>query len=469
MQLATLNKRLDKLENMVVMAGAKSKSSVIGICDLEQNVIDRLYIDGEAANDDPEIFIPSKLSSLLQPARYKVCYGGRGSAKTRTIVSLLVEKARIKFERILCCREIQKSIQDSSYQEIVDEIARRGLDDEFKILEKKIIHRTTGSTFSFEGLYRNQTKIKGYAGATIVWVEEAENISQKSWDYLIATIRAKGSEIWVSFNPANEDDPTWTEHVKPNLDHIVEGVSITTREVILRGKKVEAKTITIEMNYYDNPWFPAELEVDRVKMMERDYDRYLWIWEGKFFDRSEAQVLAGKWKVKEFEKPEEIEPYHGMDFGFSNDPSAVLRCWIMDECLYIDYESGGVGVPLDDHGKLIDKIPGAAEYKIRCDCARPETINHLQRMGYRTEAAPKWAGSVEDGIEHLRSYKMIYIHPRCKEVINEAKNYSYKVDSRTDDVLPKLEDKFNHYIDALRYALAPLIQVKQAPAIMLPF
>ena len=456
--LTSIAKRVENIEMMVAMSSPLKSSSAIGLCGLDQSIVGRYDIFGDEAHGECEILIPEKMQSFLQSARYKIAYGGRGSSKTRTFVSLLVEKSRVSFERVLCCREIQKSIQDSSYQEIVDEIRRRGLDDEFRILEKKIINKATGTTFGFEGLYRNQTKIKGYAGATIVWVEEAENISQKSWDYLVATIRAKGSEIWVSFNPANEDDPTWVDHVEPSIISMVDGVSVTEKEVIVRGEVTYAKTIVIEMNYNDNPWFPVELEQERLKMMERDYDRYLWIWEGKFFDRSEAQVLAGKWQVKEFDKPDEINAYHGMDFGFSNDPSAVVRCWIMGESLYIDYEAGGVGIPLDEHGILIDSIPGANSEVIRCDCARPETVNHLQRMGYRTESAPKWQGSVEDGIEHLRGYKKIYIHPRCKNIIEEATKYSYKVDSRTDDVLAKLEDKWNHYIDALRYALSPIIK-----------
>lgn len=455
-----LAKRLDKLEQMIAINQGGGDSSPIGVYGLDRKLCGVFAMNAdhyEAVDMEPELSIPKKLESILAPKRYKILYGGRGSAKTRTVVSLLIEKSRVKFERILCCREIQKSIQDSSYQELVDEISRRNLDDEFIILDKKITCIATGSTFSFEGLYRNQTKIKGYAGATIVWVEEGENISQKSWDFLVPTIRAEGSEIWVTFNPANDDDPTWTEHVASHLDDMVDGIYIGDNSIV------------IEMNFSDNPWFPKELEMERLKMMERDYDRYLWIWEGKFFDRSEAQVLAGKFTVKSFTEPEGFgEFYHGMDFGFSNDPSAVVRCYIYEECLYITHEAGGVGVPLDDHGKLIDSIPNAKNYKIRCDCARPETVNHMSRMGYNAVSAPKWPGSVEDGVEHLRSYKHIYIHPRCYETAKEAKLWSYKTDSRTDDVLPKLEDKHNHYWDAIRYALSPLIQQKDAGQIFAP-
>lgn len=448
--LASLEKRIGALEASVIIGGACLDSSPVGLYRADGNLDSCFIVSASGAcksESEPEIKIPVKLKSFLSPKRYKVAYGGRGSAKTRSIVSILVERSRCKFERILCCREIQKSIQASSYQEIIDEIERRGLDDEFKVLENSITHKKTSSTFSFEGLYRNQTKIKGYAGATIAWVEEAEAVSQKSWDYLSPTIRADGSEIWISFNPYQETDPTWVEHVKPFIGSMEDGVYVGDDYAV------------VDINYTDNPWFPDELERERIKMMERDYDRYKWIWLGQFFDRSESQVLAGKWSVKEFKAPNGFDDFlYGMDFGFSNDPSAVTRVWVHDECLYVDYEAGGVGIPLDDHGKLIEQIPGAAKNVIRCDNARPETINHLSRMGYRTESAPKWPGSVEDGVEFLRSFKHIYIHPRCERTIEEASLWSYKVNKLTDDVLPKLDDKNNHYWDSIRYALSPLIK-----------
>jgi phage terminase large subunit len=153
--------------------------------------------------------------------------------------------------------------------------------------------------------------------------------------------------------------------------------------------------------------------------------------------------------------------FFGADFGFANDPSTLIRCFIMREGdrqnLYIDYEAGGVGIEFEDLPALYDSIPESRRWKIYADCARPETISYLSRKGFNIEAAPKWQGSVEDGIEYLRSFNTIYIHPRCKKTIEEKMKYSFKVDKHTQEILPVLVDAWNHYIDAERYSLADYI------------
>lgn len=142
------------------------------------------------------------------------------------------------------------------------------------------------------------------------------------------------------------------------------------------------------------------------------------------------------------------------------DPTAVTRCFIEDNCLYIDYESGGVGVEMEELPALFDKIPDIRKWRIRADAARPETISYVARHGFDCIAAEKWKGSVEDGIEYLRSFKKIYIHPRCKHVYDEFKYYSYKKDRISGDILPIVVDAWNHYIDSIRYALQPYIKNK---------
>ena len=140
------------------------------------------------------------------------------------------------------------------------------------------------------------------------------------------------------------------------------------------------------------------------------------------------------------------------------DPTAVTRCFIEDNCLYIDYESGGVGVEMEELPKLFDVVPDIRKWKIRADAARPETISYMARHGFNCVAAEKWQGSVEDGIEYLRSFRKIYIHPRCKHVYEEFKYYSYKKDRVSGDILPIVVDAWNHYIDSIRYALQPYIK-----------
>ena len=176
----------------------------------------------------------------MSPYRYKVAYGGRGSAKSWTIASLLVVAAYVNPIRVLCAREIQKSIGDSVIQLLSDTIERLGLQSFFDI-QKTVITGTNGSRFIFEGLRSNITKIKSMEGINRVWVEEAESVSATSWETLIPTIRAPGSEIWVSFNPADELDNTYQRFViNPPPDSYV-----------------------VAVNYQDNPWFPIELEKER--------------------------------------------------------------------------------------------------------------------------------------------------------------------------------------------------------------
>ena len=142
------------------------------------------------------------------------------------------------------------------------------------------------------------------------------------------------------------------------------------------------------------------------------------------------------------------------------DPTAITRCFIKDKCLYIDYEAGGIGVEMEEIPALFDSIPDVRKWKIRSDCARPETISYVARQGFDCVGAEKWKGSVEDGIEYLRSFEKIYIHPRCKHTYDEFKYYSYKKDKISGDILPIVVDAWNHYIDSIRYALEPYIKNK---------
>lgn len=445
-------KVIEELEDQVAQQTGNTVSKVFGVCNMERKVLRcwRLSAKGTIATDDePEILIPERLEKLLFPKRRKIVYGGRGSAKTRTIISILTERARVFAERIACFREIQDSIADSSKQEIEDQIDRHGMGDAFSITERRIRSKLSGGTFSFSGLYRNLTKVKGKAGATVAWCEEAENNSRDSWDVLFPTIRAEGSEIFVSFNPREETDPTWADLVAPYVDKMVDGIY------------EDENTLIIECNFEHNPWLTKELMLERDTLARVDPDRYAWIWLGKFRRRSDVKVFNGKWIVDEFTPDSNWDgPYFGADFGFSQDPSTLNKCWIANRNLYIEYEANGIGVELDDMPKFYDKIPGAREYMIKADCARPETISHIKSKGFRIEAAEKWAGSVEDGITFLRSFEKIIIHPRCKNTIFEANAYEYKTDRLTGDILPDIVDKHNHHWDAIRYAMDKLIKRK---------
>lgn len=380
--------------------------------------------------------IPEKLLFLLnKQARYKVAYGGRGSGKSWSVARSLILLALKQKSRILCTRQLQTSIKDSVHKLLCDSIDALGFSKYFEVTRDSI-RCYNGSEFIFKGLQNQTNEIKSIEGIDYCWVEEAQSVSKDSWEILIPTIRKEGSEIWVTFNPDREEDATYQRFIKtPPPDSIVELV-----------------------NYNDNPWFPDVLRREMDYDKEVDYGKYEHIWLGKTVIDTDAQIYHGKFELKEFETPEDTIFYYGADWGFANDPTAAIRCFIKEQCLYIDYETGGVGVEFEELPQLFDVIPDVRKWEIRCDSARPETISYMLRQGFKTVACPKWKGSVEDGIEYIRSFRRIYVHTRCKHTYEEFKFYSYKQDKNTGDILPIVLDKDNHYLDALRYALNPYIQ-----------
>jgi phage terminase large subunit len=153
-----------------------------------------------------------------------------------------------------------------------------------------------------------------------------------------------------------------------------------------------------------------------------------------------------------------------MDFGFAKDPTTAIELWIQGDRLYVRREAHRVGLELDATADFMrQRIPGIEQYAMRADSARPESISYLSRHGLpRIEGVKKWPGSVQDGIQFLRSFTEIIIHPDCPKTIEETTLYSYKVDRDTGDVLPVIVDAFNHCIDAIRYAITPLIKARSA-------
>lgn len=342
--------------------------------------------------------------------------------------------------RILCTRELQISIKESMHAEIKNAIATTPwLADHYEVGEA-YIRGKNGTEFIFRGLRHNMSAIKSMAQIDLCIVEEASDVPDYSWKDLLPTIRAPKSEIWAVWNPKNDDDPV---------------------DVMFR-RDTPPRALIAEVNYSDNPWFPAELDEQRrhaQTVMEPEV--YAHIWDGEYLTHSDAQIFRNKYRIAEFEPGNRKEwhgPYYGLDYGFANDPTAAIRCWVYDNRLWIEHEAGKVGLELDDTAEYLGKrIPEIDRHIVRADSARPESSSYLKRHGVpRVESVRKWAGSVEDGIEHIKSYKEVIIHPRCPETAREFLRYSYKVDKLTGDVLPKVVDANNHYIDAVRYAIEPL-------------
>lgn len=385
-----------------------------------------------------QIQLPKKLRFLItKNYRYKVAYGGRASGKSYSMILASIAKAMETKRRILCVRQFQNSIADSVHKLIADTVYRLHLENYFQITQSTI-RCVNGSEFIFKGIHNNVQEIKSLEGVDIAVCEEAQNFTEESWEVLIPTIRKEGSEIWVCFNPEREDDATYRRFVK--------------------NPPPDCKSVLI--NYTSNPWCPEVMKKEAANCKAMDYAKYEHIWLGKTVMETEAQIFKGKFEILDFEAEPYTEFYYGADWGFANDPTAVTRCFIENNCLYIDYEAGGVGVEMEELPQLFDKVPDIRNWKIRADAARPETISYMARHGFNCVAAEKWKGSVEDGIEYIRSFDKIYIHPRCQKTYEEFKYYAYKKDRVSGDILPIVVDAWNHYIDSLRYALQPYIKNK---------
>lgn len=391
-----------------------------------------------AVKAPPGLQFPAKLQCLFRPARYKVFYGGRGGAKSWGIARALVLIAASSKKRILCAREVQNTMRDSVHKLLKDQIETLGLMPWFTITENSI-RSSPGSEFIFKGLRFDVQGVKSTEGIDICWVEEAQTVSQESWDVLIPTVRSDSSEIWVSFNPKETNDPTYQRFVV----------------------KPPPGAVVVEINYDDNPWFPGVLRREMEYCRSVDFDAYMHIWRGKPRKISAAAIFADKVLVEAF--PDDLweqadRLFYGADFGFSTDPSTLIRFFIVGNNLYISHEAYGLGIELDDMPAFYDAVPGSRRWPIGADCSRPETISYLARQGFRIHAAEKWPGSVEDGITHIRRFEKIVIHERCKHMADEANLYSYKVDAKTNQVLPLVVDKHNHCWDAVRYGLDGYIQ-----------
>jgi len=379
------------------------------------------------------VYLPEAYADLLKPARYKVYFSGRGAGKSWAFATVLIMKAIEKKIRILCTRELQMSISDSVYRLLIDTINRLGLQDYFTIYQDEI-RAFNGSSFIFMGLKYNLKAIRSLEGIDYVWCEEADAISNESLDVLIPTIRKKDSEIWFSFNRDRPDDPVYKRFVMNRPDN----------------------TIVRKVELWENPFFPSSLRSEIAYDLKNNPDKFIHIWKGEPWQRSDSQVFARKYIIEPFEEPESM-PLFGLDFGFSADPSAIIKCYVNDEenILYIANECYAFHVGLTELPDLLNSIlpEGYLNWPVRADSSRPDTISYLNDLGYNIIPAKRAQNSVKEGVEKLLSFKKIVIHPRCKHTREEFEAYSYKVDERTGDVLPLLIDRHNHLIDALRYSL----------------
>jgi len=389
-----------------------------------------------------DIDIPEKLQPLLTPSRYKVAYGGRGSGKSWTIAQLLVLQAYQGPVRILCAREIQKSITDSVIQLLSDTIERMGLSSFFDV-QKTTIYGTNGSRFLFEGLRSNVTKIKSMEGIDIAWVEEAESVTFTSWETLIPTIRKPNSEIWVSFNPKDEMDETYQRFVINQPD---EGTFL-------------------EVNWNDNPWFPEELRKEKDILYKKDEKLGDWIYGGKPIanhDGAYYQKHLVQDQIKDFAIESQLPVYTFWDLGVSDDMTIWFMQQVRGELRFVhSYSNYGEGLDFyinylhefrDKHKFVYADHYAPHDIAVRELTSGKSRLETAKKMGINFKTAP--SVSLEDGINAVRM-----MLPRCwfnksmtDDGIKALKGYRRDFDDLRGTFKPKpLHNWASHYADAFRY------------------
>jgi phage terminase large subunit len=387
-----------------------------------------------------EAEFPAKLSFLDEPYRYKVAYGGRGSGKSWGFARALLALAVKHKLRILCAREVQRSIKQSVHQLLSDQIQAMGFGQYYEILENEI-RCASGSQINFTGLANNTVEsIKSFEGVDIVWVEEAQTVSKKSWDILIPTIRKPDSQIWVTFNPDLDSDDTYKRFVVDTPDN--------------------AKVVKV--NWSDNPWFPKVLDSERLhsKATSDDYDN---IWEGECKTAVDGAIYANEIREAQENKRITNVPYDPelkvhvvMDLGW-NDSMSVILCqkgvsdlriikYIEDDHRTLDsysaelknlpYNWGQMYLPHD--GQTKDFKYGTSAEEI------------MRRHGWDVRIVPRL--DVESGIKLARiNFHRCYFDKSTERLIECLKHYRRSISATTNEPGAPLHDEYSHGADAFRY------------------
>jgi phage terminase large subunit len=399
---------------------------------------------------------PRKLQCLFKPKRHKVAHGGRGSAKSWGFARALLILAAQKPLRVLCAREVQKSIKDSVHRLLTDQIQALGLGANYEVFETEIRGRN-GSLFLFAGLAQHTVEsIKSYEGVDIVWVEEAQVVTKRSWDVLTPTIRKDDSEIWITLNPDMETDETYQRFVA--------------------GQPEESETaFVIQMNWKDNPWFPGTLEVERLNTLARDPDNYANIWEGEPKRVSEGAIYRLEIERLYSEKRVRPVPYDpllkvhtvwdlgwndAMTVGFWQRSGAEVRGldyieeshrtidWYVAELEKRPYRYGTDFIPHD--GRARDFKTGKSTEEI------------LKSMGRNVVVLPQM--SVEEGIKAARMmFPRTYMdEAKTKRLLECLKRYRRSINERTQEPGAPLHDEFSHGADMFRYTAMAIEQMGNA-------
>lgn len=384
-----------------------------------------------------EILIPSEFARLLDTDwREAAIYGGRGSLKSHTVARILLIRAMSKKGRAGCFREYQNSIADSSHALLKDLIDQYEL-PYFKVMNDSIVNTHTGYDFIFRGLHNNVQSIKSIEGMTEAWVEEAQTITESSLDVLTPTVRLPGSQIFYTYNRLKDKDPIHNR-------------------LVIEGRP---NTLIINVNYdvaLKYGWMSDVLRLEMESDREKRPEIYKHKWLG------EPANLKGQ-IYKNF-KPIESLPKEaaylgsGLDFGYTNDPTALVDVWKWNNAYILDEQLYNRGMLNKDIAEQIQKLPHYSNELIVGDSAEPKSIADIKEHGVNIIPAVKGKDSVNNGIQLLQGLE-IYYTKRSHNIEEEVHNYQWRVD-KEDKSLNVPIDAYNHALDAARYKISDVINFK---------
>lgn len=388
--------------------------------------------------------LTEKLAPLFEPRRYKVMHGGRGGGKSWAVAATLLVMAANEPLRVLCAREVQKSMRDSVHRLLKDAIVRLGMTDFYQVLDSEI-RGANGSLFLFAGLQSHTVdSIKSFEGVDRVWIEEAHGVSKKSWDVLIPTIRKGGSEIWLTLNPDMDTDDTYTRFIaSPSPD-----------------------TWCVEVNWRDNPWFPDVLNAERLKSKRSGNDEdYGHIWEGKprrvaagaiYRHEIDAIYTSGRICPVPYDP---LLPVHTVwDLGWNDSMTiSFVQRGPMDVRV-IDY--------IEDSHRTLDWYVAQIEqrpFRWGTDFLPHDGRTRNFQTGKSTEEQLLLMGrkrvhvlaqtSIEEGIKAARMlFPRVYFDSgKTVRLLECLKRYRRDIHTKTNEPTAPLHDEYSHGADNFRY------------------
>lgn len=392
-----------------------------------------------------EIVIPQAFQFLIEPKRYKAVYGGRGSGKSHSIARILLALAAQKPLRIACAREIQKSIRDSVHKLIGDIVRETPAFAEFYQVQETRIIGANGSEFIFIGLKHNTRDLKSLEGVDICWIEEAENVSEKSYEILIPTIRKDGSEIWASFNVRNVTDPTYRRFVSQ------------------AGDDTTAKKVS----WRDNPFFPQVLRDEMEKLQRLDHVAYLHIWEGEPDERRNGHVygsqiakMRDQGRITKVPYDPSSEVFTAWDLGYADSTSIWFAQFVGRELRVIDFYENS-NEPLSHYVEMVKgKGYNYSTHWLPHDGNSTTIVgvsvaSQLRQLGLANRILERET-EIYSGIEMVRAAMghMVIDSERCADGIKSLENYAYEWDDERGAFKSKpRHDWTSHAADGMRYLI----------------